>query len=279
MNQLEKKFRSWHEENPTVCSLVCGLASLLVLATVNIAYPSIPALRSLYILPIWIGTRLGGRLVGLILVGLATATNVGIDFAQSPSIAVDMFGGLIWFSVFTVVMFLVAQVEDSLHRTERLAHQDALTGLYNRRGLELEGRRLLNRALRERRVLTVAMIDCDRFKKINDEFGHRAGDDALRFLSRTLEENTRGADVLCRLGGDEFVLVLDDTDLAEARMVVARIEKAFEDGMASHGYNVSLSSGLSQSTGETVDLRTLVSRADADMYVRKEEKRDRLAAG
>jgi len=277
MNRLERQLKAWHENNPIGFALVFGLASLLVLNMVDTTFPDLPALRALYILPIWIGTRLGGRVVGMILVGIATASNVWIDHAENG--ATNVFGGLIWFSVFTVVMFLVAQVEDSLHRTERLAHQDSLTGLYNRRGLELEGKRLVGRALREKRALTVVMIDCDRFKHINDDFGHRAGDEALRFLAQTLERNTRDADVLCRLGGDEFVLMLADTAEGDAIQVLRRIQTVFETGMAGRGYDVSLSIGFAQLDSDANDLRTLVSRADAAMYLRKEDKRDQLAAG
>ncbi len=277
MNRFEKRLKTWHEDNPMVFALVFGVASWLILDLMNFAFPGLPALRALYILPIWIGTRLGGRIAGIIIVGLATLSNVWMDYVESG--ATNTFGGLIWFSVFGIVMLLVAQVEDSLHRNERLAHQDALTGLYNRRGLEMEGKRLLGRMMREQKALTVVMIDCDRFKRINDDFGHKAGDDALRFLAQTLEDNTRDSDVLSRLGGDEFVLMLAEIGENEAASVMRRIQTAFEAGMAERGYDVSLSIGLAALSPEASDLRTLVSRADVAMYRLKEDKRGHLAAG
>lgn len=256
-----------------VCALVLGLGSLGLLSLLNASLLQLSALRALYILPIWIGTRIGGRLAGFILVGFATISNVWLDLAAGSIGLSNAASGLIWFSVFCLVMLLVAQVEDSLSRTERLAHQDSLTGLYNRRGLELEGRRLIQRATKNRDVVSVAMLDCDRFKLINDEFGHRAGDDALKFLAQTLRDNTRDSDVVSRLGGDEFVVVFANTKFSEAEQALARIERAFEAGMAARGYDSTLSIGLAQISTEARDLKTLVARADEAMYLRKEGKR------
>lgn len=258
--------------------MVLGLGSLGLLSLLSASLVHVSALRALYILPIWIGTRLGGRLAGFILVGFATLSNVWLDLASGSMGLSNVSSGLIWFGVFCLVMLLVAQVEESLSKTERMAHQDALTGLYNRRGLELEGRRLIQRATRNRDVVSVAMLDCDRFKLINDEFGHRAGDDALRFLAQTLRENTRDVDVVSRLGGDEFVVVFANTKYSEAEQALARIERAFEAGMAARGYDSTLSIGLAQISTEARDLKTLVARADEAMYLRKEGKRSSALA-
>lgn len=263
----------WHDANPLVCALVLGLGSLSLLSALSAALVQVSALRALYILPIWIGTRLGGRLAGFILVGFATLSNVWLDLASGSTSISNVSSGLIWFGVFCLVMLLVAQVEESLSKTERMAHQDSLTGLYNRRGLELEGRRVIHRANRNRDTVSVAMLDCDRFKMINDEFGHRAGDEALKFLAHTLRENTRESDVASRLGGDEFVIVFANTTFAEAEQALARIERAFEAGMEERGYSATLSVGLAQISADARDLKTLVARADEAMYLRKERKR------
>lgn len=261
-----------------VCAMVLGLGSLGLLSLLNASLVHVSALRALYILPIWIGTRLGGRLAGFILVGFATLSNVWLDLASGSMGLSNVSSGLIWFGVFCLVMLLVAQVEDSLSRTERLAHQDSLTGLYNRRGLELEGRRLIQRATKNRDVVSVAMLDCDRFKLINDEFGHRAGDEALKFLAQTLRENTREVDVVSRLGGDEFLVVFANTKYSEAEQALLRIERAFEAGMLARGYDSTLSIGLAQISTEARDLKTLVARADEAMYLRKEGKRSSALA-
>jgi diguanylate cyclase (GGDEF)-like protein len=256
-----------------------GLASLGLLTMLNISLTGIPALRALYILPIWIGTRLGGRYSGFILVTIATFANLWLDEVAGIRESSHLSSALIWLGVFSLVMLLVAQVEDSLAKSERLAHQDPLTGLFNRRGLEIEGRRVVLEAARDHAQVSVAMLDCDRFKMINDLHGHRAGDDALKFLARVIRENTRSTDVISRLGGDEFVLVMPHTESAVALKVLNRIQAAFDAGMADRGFDATLSVGLAASGSDARDLRTLVARADEEMYSRKEQKRAAAMAG
>src|SRR5690242_2171741 len=127
MSRLKKGLRFWLQGHPMVGSLTLGVASLLLLTALNDVWFGIPAFRALYVVPIWIATRLGGRLGGMILVALATLANVGLDLAHGTTGPTDFWGGLIWFLVFSVVTLLVVHVEEALHETERLAHQDALT--------------------------------------------------------------------------------------------------------------------------------------------------------
>ena len=258
--------------SPILGSLAIGGASLAGLTLLTSQWGALPALRALYILPIWIGTRLGGRIPGFILVGFATVANVWLDSFDQIQSTHTLSSGIIWFGVFSLVMLLVAHVEDALKHTEMLAHQDPLTGLYNRRGLESEGRKVVQHSAKESSAATVAMLDCDGFKQINDAHGHRAGDEALRLLAAILRANTRETDVVARLGGDEFVLVLADTDRDEARLVLDRIQLSFEAGMRQRGMEATLSVGLAEMGHETDDLRILVARADQFMYESKARK-------
>jgi diguanylate cyclase (GGDEF)-like protein len=269
MTRLDKRLYYWHRESPMASALLLGLASLAILTLLSLQLQTAPALRALFILPIWIGTRLGGRFAGLILVVFATLANTWLDLSAGS----DATSSFIWLGVFCLFMLLVAQVEDALGRSEHLALRDPLTGLLNRRGLEAEGPRLIERAIRGGQGVSVVMVDCDRFKGINDGFGHRAGDETLKFLAETLQANTRSSDVISRLGGDEFVLVLSSVDHAEAEMAVSRIERAFAEGMAERGFDASLSAGCAQSSAEVHDLRSLLAIADEAMYLRKEIKR------
>jgi diguanylate cyclase (GGDEF)-like protein len=254
-------------------ALALGIGLIAFLTLVNSTVFDVPALRALYILPIWFGTRLGGRIAGLTLVLFSTIVNVALDINIGDSSIGHVPAGLIWLGVFVLVMLLVAHVEDSLSQSELEAHQDPLTGLFNRRGLEIEGRRLVHAVAKNHGIVSVAMLDCDRFKGINDEHGHRAGDEALRFLAEILRHNTRETDLVSRLGGDEFVLILPDIEYSVAQKILSRVQKAFDKGMAERGFNASLSIGLVQSSADARDLRTLVARADEAMYNLKESKK------
>jgi diguanylate cyclase (GGDEF)-like protein len=100
---------------------------------------------------------------------------------------------------------------------------DPLTGLYNRRYMEDSLARELFRTQRQKSSLCVAMLDIDRFKYINDTFGHAAGDLLLGELGRILRENLRMSDIACRYGGDEFVLILPDSSLEDTAHRVRQI--------------------------------------------------------
>ena len=107
---------------------------------------------------------------------------------------------------------------------QRAALEDALTGAGNRRGFELQIRRAFSAAVRYQTPLSIIIVDVDRFKVINDRYGHVAGDQVLRRVARIMREGLRGADYLARYGGDEFVAILPSTPLAGAEQVVVRLQ-------------------------------------------------------
>ena len=152
---------------------------------------------------------------------------------------------------------------------QRLATTDALTGLPNRRqlmaALETEARR----ANRTRRPLSLALLDVDHFKSVNDRHGHPAGDAALREVAAVLREVTRGGDVLGRFGGEEFAVLMPETSIAQAEQAAERLRAAIERRpMPFPGGRVTVSTGVALlAGGEGGD--QLVSRADAALYEAK----------
>jgi diguanylate cyclase (GGDEF)-like protein len=149
---------------------------------------------------------------------------------------------------------------------ERLATTDPLTGLPNRQGLEDHLHRESARARRFRRPLSLALIDLDDFKELNDRSGHRAGDELLRDLARTWSQELRAVDVLARFGGDEFVILLPDTPAREGEAVLRRLALA---------ERAQWSAGLTElEPGETVEM--LIGRADAALYEAKRSGRHQV---
>ena len=145
------------------------------------------------------------------------------------------------------------------------AATDPLTGLANRRAWHAEAERSLVRAQRTAEPLTVALLDLDSFKEVNDREGHNAGDRLLRQVAGHWRARLRGSDLLGRHGGDEFVLCLPSTDARAARDVLARL-----DG-APIGWSVGTATARA---GDTID--SLLQRADAELY---DLKRLRRSAG
>jgi len=156
----------------------------------------------------------------------------------------------------------------------REARTDFLTGLANRHEFDSFLRRELARAERFGDSLSLAMIDLDGLKRINDDLGHMAGDEALRSVGATLKATVRGLDLAARIGGDEFALVMPQTDRAGARDVVQRFQQHLaEDPAASHPV-VEVSVGIAQ-WDEGMTLDGFAAAADAELY---EAKRSRAHA-
>jgi len=165
---------------------------------------------------------------------------------------------------------------------QKLAITDALTGLYNRRGLFELGQREVERSRRYKRPLVAIMMDIDNFKYINDIHGHATGDQVLQVVAKRCADNLRRIDILGRLGGDEFTILLPETDMFTASHVAERVRKYIGDRpvMADETpINISVSMGVARATSATPDLEVLISRADAAMYQAKREGGNRVAYG
>jgi two-component system cell cycle response regulator len=164
-----------------------------------------------------------------------------------------------------------------------LAVRYILTGLHNRRYLDTNIPVLLTRAMGRERPLSVIMLDFDHFKRINDQYGHDAGDDVLREFATRLRKNIRGMDLMCRYGGEEFVVVLPDSDVEAAKAVAERIRVAVSDtpfavATGKHKVNLTISMGVAglRLMGDSAD--ALFSRADAALYQAKKGGRNRIVS-
>jgi diguanylate cyclase (GGDEF)-like protein len=162
---------------------------------------------------------------------------------------------------------LVWDTRHLLHRVDALARHDPLTGLYNRR--ELEERFVIeqSRCARAGRPISMAMIDLDHFKDINDTQGHPAGDKVLQRVGVLLGGHLRHHDIPVRLGGDEFVLLLPEATKKDLQGAATRIgHEAREEG-------ISLSIGAATWPDDTPDVTTLLALADEQLYVAKNQGR------
>lgn len=173
--------------------------------------------------------------------------------------------------------FLVAMAEQmavAVHQVQehmREARTDFLTGLANRHEFDSFLRREVARAERFGDPLSLAMIDLDGLKRINDERGHKAGDEALRTVGATLKATVRSLDLAARIGGDEFALVMPQTDAAGARDVLARFGQHVDQARSEGRSEASVSVGFCQwQEGMSLDL--FCSAADAELYAAKRSR-------
>lgn len=175
------------------------------------------------------------------------------------------------------------RLRTSVSQSFRMAVTDPLTGLHNRRYLDAHLPKLLARAVARRRPLSVMMADIDRFKTINDRWGHSSGDDVLREFADRLRQNIRGIDLICRFGGEEFVVVMPDTEHDMAEMVAERLRVAIasEPFTVDGGKNaiaVTTSVGVVGCANGNDDPADLIKRADIALYDAKSKGRNRVVA-
>jgi two-component system, cell cycle response regulator len=175
------------------------------------------------------------------------------------------------------------QIQEQNRLLQEMALTDALTGLPNRRALDVWAPRELSAAARHGFPFWVVMADLDFFKKVNDTYGHDAGDAVLKSFAELLKANTRRSNFCARLGGEEFLVVITHTDEAGTNCIVERIREKFENMKFRFGKSsitVTASFGVAGfRRDKSPDLTILIAQADAALYGAKRNGRNRTEFG
>ncbi|MEI6620386.1 MAG: sensor domain-containing diguanylate cyclase [Actinomycetes bacterium] len=164
-------------------------------------------------------------------------------------------------------------------KLKRQASTDSLTGVANRRHFLLATARELARSQRHSLPMSVALLDVDHFKDVNDTYGHSAGDGALVAIVSTLQAHIREIDIIGRLGGDEFAIMFPNTDAGQASLSVERCREALSEHPLQLGGDsvpVTFTGGVSTLSGEQETVDTMLARADRALYAAKDEGRNRV---
>ncbi|MEA1968925.1 MAG: diguanylate cyclase [Thermodesulfobacteriota bacterium] len=168
----------------------------------------------------------------------------------------------------------IAQLTDA-------ATLDPLTGCYNRRELESQMKRHIARTTRHNSPLSIFMLDIDHFKKVNDTYGHQAGDDVLKDITRSIQQNIRAEDILARYGGEEFIVILPETDKHAAMELADRLRDNISKKMiktATDTIKITASFGVAAFTPHT-NMEQLIKEADEMLYKAKLNGRNIVMPG
>jgi len=226
----------------------------------------------LYYLPLSLAAWRLGRAWTAAAAGLCTASWLGSNYMAG----LDYSGPHIWLvnvaaqgASFVAVGLLIATLKGALVRERELSRTDALTSLLNGRAFYADAARVLALNRRTKRPATVACIDLDHFKKVNDTAGHHEGDRVLRAVAATILRCTRATDLAARMGGDEFVLLLPETGPQEARTTLERLQALLEETLAQTPGPVTASVGGVAFLAMPDDVQTMVQAADRELYAAK----------
>ena len=175
------------------------------------------------------------------------------------------------------------RLRDNVQLTMEMAVMDSLTGLHNRRYMDSHLSALVEQAVGKNRHLSLLAVDIDHFKRVNDTWGHDAGDDVLREFAKRIRRNIRGIDLACRMGGEEFVIAMPDTDRDLACVVAERLRQRiaaepFPIGGGRQPLTVTVSVGIASLDSVQDTPETILKRADLALYRAKNDGRNRVVA-
>ena len=163
-------------------------------------------------------------------------------------------------------------------KTKDMANKDFMTGAYNRRFFFDSGQAIYGKAKREKKDICVAMFDIDKFKNINDTYGHDVGDVAICEVANILNENLRDSDLMARFGGEEFCVLLENISLEEVERLFEKIRAVFENNIIKiNGLEIKFTTSIGICYGMEDDLEEMIKKSDDGLYYCKNNGRNQIA--
>jgi two-component system cell cycle response regulator len=173
-------------------------------------------------------------------------------------------------------------LRNELEQSVNLSIKDGLTGVFNRRYFDIHIQRMITQSADSKRSICLVMFDIDRFKKVNDAYGHQTGDEILKTFANILKTNFKVTDLIARFGGEEFCVILNDINLNDALAVAERLRAIVESTIITIEsldkiLNMSVSIGVAELKAKESAME-LFGRADAALYKAKETGRNKVVA-
>lgn len=237
------------------------------------------SLSVFYLIPVFIASWYTNRRIAVFMSLLSAFTSLLMDLYSGhtfSNVVIPFWNMGVRLSFFLITVYLVSRIKFFLNKEQELARIDFLTGAMNDRGFKEETKTVFAMAFRHNVQLTMAYIDIDNFKYINDTQGHAEGDRLLRSVAQALRQSLRGYDVVARLGGDEFALLFPMTDYRASDQVMSRMRAMLWEMACANGWAVTFSIGmvtfetLPTTPEESIDI------ADRLMYEVKHSGKDNI---
>lgn len=248
-----------------------GIGLLVIAILIQIVSPAGFEAHIFYLVPIsFFAWFLSGR-TGLVVSILSTAAALAMHRTIVPYARdhIAYWNALAWLALYIFFVQIISEVRNLYTRERAWSHTDSLTGIPNRRSLFEHLDVEKSRARRYGRPLTLAYIDLDHFKQINDKFGHNTGDQLLKIVGRIMSDGIRRADIAARLGGDEFAVLFPETTEVSAASALAKLRSSLNAAMKQHNWPVTFSIGAVTFQPPPESVQEIIGAADKAMYAVK----------
>lgn len=264
---------------PRPAILAIAVLGIVVVAGIDLLTGYEVSLSLFYLVPVAMASWYAGRRAGVAIAVLSCFSWYFADLAaghQYTHPAIAVWNALVRLGYFLLAALLLTALRASLLAQQHLARTDALTGLYGRRAFEDRIAQHFASARRRRAPLSLAYIDLDDFRKVNETHGHAEGDRVLRAIGQALQRAVRESDTAARVGGDEFALILPDTDDAGAREVGTKLGRALAQLLPDDD-GISFSMGVVTVLDAAIAPEHAVAAADELMYSVKHQGKAAVA--
>lgn len=268
------------ERLPRITVLLLGLALIAAIAWVDYVTGPKLLLNVFYLLPVmfvaWVTASTAYGLLAVLATFLVGPLDAYLDGLHLYTLSVATWNAGMRTAVFCIVLVLLAELRKLIARLQEQSLTDELTGVANRRAFLEDAAREIERSRRYRHELSLAYLDIDGFKAVNDRLGHAVGDRVLAALASLARATARSVDTVARIGGDEFVILLPETDARDALPLAERLREACSRAAGAGTARITCSVGLVTFVRPPNDVEELLTTADALMYEAKAAGGDRV---
>lgn len=275
---IHNKLFAYLEGKPKAYLLMVGYALVLLLAFIDYLTDEVSFIL-FYLIPVFLVAWFVGKRSGLFICmscSIASFINKLLEHPASSPQFLHTWDFIIETSYLFLLGLMFSTLREKHDQEKKLARIDPLTRALNRRYLYELAEQEIYRARRYNRPFSIAYIDLDNFKTVNDKKGHHVGDDLLCIVADTILENVRCTDIVARIGGDEFVIILPETGAKHALSAITKLQEKLAAAMESRGWPVTFSIGMVTYNVPPESVDEMLKKADDMMYSVKSDNKNGL---
>lgn len=263
---------------PKTVITVIGVSLVILLGAIDHLTGYEISFSIFYLLPVALVSWFDKRSHAVIISILSASTWLWADTTSGHTysyFAIPVWNSIMRLGFFLMAAFSLSEIKKLLENEQTFARIDFLTGIANSRDFYEMAKIEIDRSVRFGRPFTIAYLDIDNFKQVNDMLGHSQGDNLLQSVAKTIKENIRAIDIVSRLGGDEFAILFPETNEENAKTAINKMQKHLLDIVKNNNWPVTFSIGA-VTCYKSCDLNELIREADNLMYAVKESGKNRV---